>query len=341
MPSRKIIPLGKSSLVVSMPKEWLRQNNLSKGDTVDVTIQKNQTILIRPEYSKELREGKITLYIDEDEPEDSITRIIIGCYLNGYDLITLISKKRFSSKQQEAIRNIVKSLYLRIIEATSNKVIIQTLMDESKASVLSGIERMNLITGAMCDDVLNSMRYWDVDLARSVINLEDDVDQFLFYLLRLIRSSLIDPPLASKLELELVDCLDWQTLVYQIEDVADHTTSIAQSIIRLVDMKIEIPKTIWTAIMKAAEIAFESYKQSVEFFLSKTVDHSNKLIDNQIEIHNIMDEITPLPLLGIDDRKTFFQLFTIRDDIGRISEHAAVIAELTIDRAYKPGEYNE
>jgi phosphate uptake regulator len=185
------------------------------------------------------------------------------------------------------------------------------------------------------------MRYWDVDLARSVINLEDDVDQFLFYLLRLIRSSLIDPPLASQLDLELVDCLDWQTLVYQIEDVADHTTSIAQSIIRLVDMKIEIPKTIWTAMMKAAEIAFESYKQAVEYFLSKTVDHSNKLIDNQKEIHNIMDEITPLPLLGIDDRETFFQLFTIRDDIGRISEHAAVIAELTIDRAYKPGEYKE
>lgn len=341
MYSRKIIPLGKSSLVVSMPKEWLRQNNLNKGDKVEVIIQNNQTILIRPEYSRVQKEDKITLYLDEEEPEDSITRIVIGCYLNGYEIIALNSKKRFSSKQQQAIRNIVKSLYLRIIEATSSKVIIQTLMDESKASVISGIERMNLITGAMCDDVLNSMRYWDIDLAKSVINLEDDVDQFLFFLLRLIRSSLIDPPLASQLELELVDCLDWQTLVYRIEDVADHTTRIAQSIIRLVEMKMVIPQNIWNALIKSSEIAFESYKQAVEFFLSKTVDHSNKLIETQIEIHNILDEITPLPSLGIDDRETFFQLFKIRDDIGRIGEHAGEIAELTIDRAYKPGEYEQ
>jgi phosphate uptake regulator len=210
-------------------------------------------------------------------------------------------------------------------------------MDESKASLTSSIERMHIITGAMCDDILNSMNYWDIDLARSVINLEDDVDQYLFFLLRLVRSSLIDPPLASQLEIDLVDCLDWQTLIFRIEHVADYITKIAESIIGLHELKIDIPNHIWNTLIKAAETAFDTYKQSVDHFLSATVDHSNRLIDNQDKVKKIVDEITPLPLMGIDDRDTFFHLFTVRENIQRISESAADIAELTIDRAYKPG----
>lgn len=335
MASRKIIPLGKSSLVITLPKEWLNLNNLIKGDRVDVSIQQNQSLLVRPEYDKEHKEEKISIIIEEGEPTDSIIRIIIGCYLNGYELITLNSRKIFSSRQQQVIRQTVKSLYLRIIESTSRKVIIQILMDESRASVLSGIERMHIITRAMCSDVLNSMRNWDVDLARSVVNLEDDVDQFLFFLLRLIRSSLIDPSLASQLGLELIDCLDWQTLIYRIENVADYTNKIAQAIIQLVESNIEIPQEILVALTKSAEIAFKSYSQAVEFFLSKTVDHSNRLIDNEKEVRSITEEITPFPT-RIGDRETFFQLFTIRDNIWRISESVADIAELTIDRALIP-----
>ena len=336
MSTRKVIPLGNSSLVVSLPIEWVRQNKINKGDLVDVNIQNDQSLIITPEYEREPREDKISLTIEENEPEESITRIIIGCYLNGYETIILKSKKKFLNKQHQAVRSTIKSLYLRIIESTTSKITIQTLMDESKASVLLSIERMHLITGSMCDDVLNSMRYRDMDLARSVVNLEDDVDQYLFFLLRLIRSALIYPPLASELELELVDCLDWQTLIYRIEHVADHITHIANSIINLIETRTEIPKNIWDAFLKSAEISFESYKKAVDFFLSNRIDHSNRIIDNQREIEMILKEITPLPLLGIDDRGTFSQLFIIRDSIRRICEYAADVAELTIDRAYKP-----
>jgi len=336
MSTRKVIPLGNSSLVVSLPIEWVRQNKINKGDLVDVNIQNDQSLIITPEYEREPREDKISLTIEENETEESITRIIIGCYLNGYETIILKSKKKFSNKQHQAVRSTIKSLYLRIIESTTSKITIQTLMDESKASVLLSIERMHLITGSICDDVLHSMRYRDMDLARSVVNLEDDVDQYLFFLLRLIRSALIYPPLASELELELVDCLDWQTLIYRIEHVADHITHIANSIINLIETKTEIPKNIWNAFLKSAEISFESYKKAVDFFLSNRIDHSNRIIDNQREIEMILKEITPLPLLGIDDRGTFSQLFIIRDSIRGICEYAADVAELTIDRAYKP-----
>jgi hypothetical protein len=110
---------------------------------------------------------------------------------------------------------------------------------------------------------------------------------------------------------------------------------IAQAIIKLVESNVEIPQKIWNALTKSVEIAFDSYNQVVENFLSKTVDHSNKLIDKEKEVRSITREITPFPT-RIEDRETFFQLFNIRGNIWRISVSVTEIAELTIDQALIP-----
>ena len=70
-------------------------------------------------------------------------------------------------------------------------------MNESMANLFDGIERMHLITLSMYMNVLKAMKNWSLELARSVVSLEEDVDQFMFYLLRLIRSAAIDPALAT------------------------------------------------------------------------------------------------------------------------------------------------
>ena len=83
-------------------------------------------------------------------------------------------------------------------------------MDETLASVVTGIERMHIITSSMSKDVHKAMREWDDDLARSIITLEEDVDQFMYFLMRLLRSSVENPSLATKLGLTMRDCFDYQ-----------------------------------------------------------------------------------------------------------------------------------
>jgi len=70
--------------------------------------------------------------------------------------------------------------------------------------------------------------------------------------------------------------------------------------------------------------------------LSKTVENINNIIDQQIEIEKLEETITPLPFFGEREEKPVLcKICTIRDNIKRISEYAADIAELTIDRAYR------
>ncbi len=327
--------LGKSSLVIAIPKHWLNKSGLIKGDIVSLDIHSDGSLLIYPETTSK-KNNKITLTIMVDDTEGSILRRIIGCYLNGFSTIVLQSKNIFSVEQHLATREAVKILYMRIMEHNSSKIVIQTLLDESMGSVLSGVNRMHMITRSMSEDVLNSLKNWDAKLASSVNALEDDVDQFMYFLLRLIRLASQDSLLARNLELDMLDCLDFQTLVHRIEHVADHLTNIAQNLMILMEEKVTVPQGILSVLIESADLAFHSYDLSFQSFLEKNVEQVDRIIDNQTVIFELGDLITPMPFS--EDQKKKIKgcpIYAIRESIKRISEYSADIAELTIDRVYK------
>ncbi len=237
--------------------------------------------------------------------------------------------------QQTAIRNVVKSLYMRIISSNASSVVLQTLMNESMADIFSGIDRMHLITLSMCNDVVRAMKEWDHELARSVISLEEDVDQFMFFLLRLIRSAAIDPSLATKLGVDMLDCLDLQTLVDLIERVADNVYKTADSVIQLEGYKDVIPAALWGTLLQTTESSFKAYENAIEVFKSSSVEECGLIIDQQYELSKLARSITPFPDVKVSE-PFFYPLFVIRDSVLRIGDYAADIAEVTIDKAFKP-----
>ena len=328
--------LGRSSLVISLPKEWLKRTNLERGDEVTVTMEDDLSLTVSPGIVSEDKENDIELSIRSDESEDSIIRKIIGCYMNGYYVIRLRSAKIFTVEQQKAIRNVMSILYMRIIEATASSVVLQTLMDESLASVTSGIERMHIITNSMCKDLLKAMREWDEELAKSVVYLEDDIDQFSYFLLRLLRSAAVNPSLAKRLDLDMIDCLDYQTLIQRIEHIADHITGIAENLINLYQTRLFFSREVFNVIIDSADIAFHSYERAVRSFLDRDVEATHVIIDMQEEIERMEEAITPLPYYGDRHEKDILcHICVIRDSIKRVSEYAADIAELTIDSSYR------
>src|SRR4030042_3465195 len=127
--------LGRSSMVISLPKNWMQLNELNKGDVVSFAIQRDRSLVVYPSAEKKAKRKKITLRIDQNEEETLITQKILGSFLNGYSGITLISEKTLSVPQRKAIRNIAGMLYMRVMESDSKGVYLQTLTDESKASL--------------------------------------------------------------------------------------------------------------------------------------------------------------------------------------------------------------
>lgn len=118
--------LGKSSRAVSLPKSWLRMNGVDRGDRVSLLIHGDGSLIVYPSVKVEEEKSEIHLPIDANESEDSIIRRIIGSYLDGYTIIKLTSGKIFSVDQQRAIRQVISSLYMMIVESDAHSIMLQT-----------------------------------------------------------------------------------------------------------------------------------------------------------------------------------------------------------------------
>jgi phosphate uptake regulator len=333
---RRIMSLGRSSMVISLPKNWMQLNELKKGDVVSFAIQRDRSLVVYPSANRKVAPKEITLHIGQNEDENLVTQKIIGAFLNGYSGFTIISEKIFSIPQRKAIRNIAGRLYMRIMESDSKGVYIQTLSDESKASLEQAIQRMHLISYSMCEDTFVSLKKNDIALAKSVFSLDDDVDHFSFFILRLLRQAAQNASLANELRIDPLDCMDHQTLVYRIEHAADYAADIARHIIMLNGSKQKIPDDVLELMVMAGTDAVDLYVKSVNAFFSKDIPFSVEIMKYHQRIEKLDQEIAVKSFTGKHkNAELVCGICSIRDNIKRIADCAANIAEIAVNRAFK------
>jgi phosphate uptake regulator len=336
MEKRKIMSLGKSSLVVSLPKEWMHLNDLKKGDAVSLCIQRDCSLVVYPSASKESKPKEITLSIGQNEEELLVTQKILGAFLNGYSGIILTSDKIFTVQQTKAIRNVARRLYMRVMEADSKCVYIQSLMDESKASLEQAIQRMHLISASMVEGAINALQSGEVELAKSVMTLDEDVDHFASFNLRMLRDAAQDPMLAKELHVNPLDCMDHQILVYRMEYAADYAADIARHIIMLSGTKQKIPTDVLPIMIATGKEVLDLYRKGITAFFSKDVLTAVEIMKYRPKMDRAEVEIATKSFTGPPKSADLVcGICSVRDNIKRICHCAFSMAEMTVNRAFK------
>jgi phosphate uptake regulator len=324
-------------MVISLPKNWMTLNELNKGDIVSFAIQRDRSLVVYPGVKKPAPK-EITLKIAQNEDETLIMQKIIGSFLNGYSGITLISEKIISVPQRKTIRHIAGRLFMRIMESDSKGVYLQTLADESKASLDQALQRMHLISYSMCEDVFNSLKNNDISLAKSVFSLDDDVDQFAFFILRILRNAAQNPVLANELRIDALDCMDYQSLVYRIEHAADYVADVASHIIMLNGTGQKIPSDLSELLVNEGMEVVDLYVKAVNAFFQRDVSLSVDIMKHKQRIDKLDQQIATASFVGQKNSELVCSVCSIREDIKRIAEYAANIAEITVNRAFKAVE---
>lgn len=335
MEQRKIMSLGRSSLVISLPKYWTDLTELKSGDVVSIAMNRDRSLVIFPGAHKERKPAKITLHVESEKELSYIIRAVVACYLNGYSQIRLVSDNFFTVPQQKAIRRIAQMLYMQIMDADTKEIHIATLIDETKASIETGINRMYKISSSMCRDAFTALKSQDAALAKSVYAIDDEVDYFSFFLLRLVRCAAVDPTLANQLMVETIECLDYQTLIHRIEQVSDQAANIAKNIIIMEGNQKKVSTTLLDKMYSAGCNALALYDNAVKALLAKDVKMANEVIENQAKIEKLDMEIASLAFLREKDTEVICACCSIRDSIQRMAECAIDIAEITIDQSFK------
>ena len=85
---RKLISFGKNSYVISLPKQWIKDCNLKKGDLIHVE-ESSDSLIVSPQSSEAKTEDKeLTIYVDGKDIKQ-IKREIIGGYIRNNTTIII------------------------------------------------------------------------------------------------------------------------------------------------------------------------------------------------------------------------------------------------------------
>jgi len=100
---RNVQVTGGGTYIVSLPKEWVKSNNIKPQDKIVILEQEDSSLLIYVWKDIKKREEKIaSLNLEEYEDFDSIIRECIACYLVGYNKINLkFGKKHWIIKKNK------------------------------------------------------------------------------------------------------------------------------------------------------------------------------------------------------------------------------------------------
>ncbi len=116
---RKIQLTGKSTYIVSLPKEWVKVNKLNKNEQVNIRYTTNK-VIIRP---IKLEHAKII----EKEDLSLLKKQIIAGYIQGYDKILIKGLK------QKEISYVVKFIeeYLKGVDISTgkNEILVTAIID--------------------------------------------------------------------------------------------------------------------------------------------------------------------------------------------------------------------
>jgi phosphate uptake regulator len=269
--ARRLQKIG-SSMLLSLPSEWVKNNNLKKGNMVMIEVNRNNSISLYPSDidAEDVKEVNIP------HPQlsmDSLTNQIYGAYLLGYDIIRIKGKSQISFDDRELIKLAMRKLVgLEIVDENGSNIISQFLLDANTLDAEKILRRMSSIVAGMYKDTLLGIRKKENGSEKSIVSRDDEVDRQYFLLVRLIRSAMMDQKLASKLNLSNIDILDYRIAANHLESAGDYITDFAAA------LPIISHDNLIEEIIQAASLIEKMQEKSIAGFINKNRDESNEVI---------------------------------------------------------------
>jgi len=323
---RRLQLTGGSTYIVSIPRNWIDELQLKKNS--GITLIKNHNDSITLFQSEQSKKRHAVGLIGKDDLKESIRRKIIAIYLSGYNIIEIKTKGiEISSTNRGIIRDLVRSTLMgtEIVEASSEKMVLQVLTNLSQLSFDVALKRMYITATNMHREAIQALKDMDVDYAEEIVKMDDEVDRFSLYMMRNLNLSLEDVQVLFDSGLEKPsECLGYRTVVKCVERIADHAALIAKKIKYL---NSSIDKKILKEIEYLSEDSLGVFENSITALSKKDYLMAEKVASRVTKV--IEKEKKQMDALKIADNTPILKL--ILEDIRRTAEYSSDISEVVMD----------
>ena len=282
MEYRKLISFGKSSFVVSLPKAWVVQNKMNKGDLIYFEESGPNLILTNNKDAASNEEKVIVINVDGKDAR-LIDREVSSAYIQNCRMITLKGKE-IKSKVKELQQTIQNLIALEVMEQTSDTIVAKDFLNMDTVSVKELIRKMDIVSRTMLGEVCE---IFNEDNYQGITERDKDVDRLYFLLYRTILFNLENPTHAlKKFNLNMVELSMYLQFGFYIEGVADETRRTARYL-----SKLKISRADKKEVEDVLKKIQQSYLTTMKAIYTDDVNTALKMSDQKRDINILLDKI--------------------------------------------------
>ncbi len=181
---RRLVRLGRSTLVVSLPADWVKRKGLKAGDVLTLVINDNY-IKIVPDMKKGT--VKLTMTIRVKNRVEGLYRTIIASYVAGADIIKIEFEDPDSLFEimKQVKMAISHTIGLEIVEQGTNYITLQAFISDTAQSAENLVSRitglLSLMVAQLVKGHLEDKDYFE--------ELENEIDKLYRLALRIMNTS--------------------------------------------------------------------------------------------------------------------------------------------------------
>jgi phosphate uptake regulator len=325
---RKVQKVGYSTLAVSIPAEFVKSLEIHHGDNLVVTEEADGTLRLVP-TSKSPKTVKASIKVDAVDNEELLSRLVVGCYMLGYDAIELTSKGGMNPSHLAAAKKTLRRLRgVEIVESSGSRLLAQSFMDPTKFPVDSLIKRLQLLVSRSLGNSIEALRSGSPALLKEIKGIQEEVDELYWLIVRQLLVALSDRDISGKIGLESpLHTSGDRVSAKTIEEIGRLILELTEEIVSSRERGVKVQEKVLAKIEALARMAEESFDVTMESLLTPdihTIEKASQKIESALQIEReMMVEL-------LESEYAYFR--TTTSDFGQLARYCTIILEISLNR---------
>ncbi|MBI2144699.1 phosphate uptake regulator PhoU [Candidatus Woesearchaeota archaeon] len=241
---RKVVKHGPSTLIISIPSNWAKLNNISKGSELDV-LEEGKRLIVNTDASDGQKPLEVNLDITGLD-RTSIMYAIRSLYRLGYDTVNV----RFDIPTTEYYKTGEKLNVISVIHTEVNRLIgFEIIEEKEKSCVIKDMEavsmrdfdnvmrRIFLLVLDTSNDFVEGAKTLNASLLETIEEKHDTITKFASYCLRLLNKKGHYIQMKTAYQYHIIALLDKvaDILKYAARDVRTNNKRLSPKVVKLLE----------------------------------------------------------------------------------------------------------
>ena len=325
---RKLQLTGGSTYIVSLPKRWVVEHQLSAKDEVRIEWRPSGSLRVSAETTSVRKRRQVEIDLQEIS-RDFILDHLICAYLSGAQNIRIISKSGIDREHRRELRRFIQTTRgIEIANESDYSVEMITLLNPAEMPLHSSLNRMYLLVSSQIRDVVEVLTGGDVTILEDSEEREKEVDALRLLLERQVGQILESASIETSFGTTRWEAAELSNIVRTLERIGDHCYILSRLCVYQ-----EVPNNLSSAELPVSVIPIwqSSIKQLIANLRKRKVKEIHDAKSNlESAIMNLRDYEDSLWDMKLQSTDALF-LDKLSESLRRILAYTVDMAEILIN----------